>query len=520
MTDSRNAIVVGGGHNGLICATYLAKAGYQVVLLEGRDQLGGAADTREFADGFRASGCAHYLYQMPRNLIKELQLESHGLRFSARDLKTTALSPGGDHLSYGPAGVEGLPDEAAAWQEFSRVTARFANLLSRYMDRSPPKLKNNSLKDRMTLARLGLDIRMLGKTDMREFLRVIAINIYDLLNEHFDDERLKGALSLDAVLGTHLGPRSPNTVLTYLHRLSSSSGSYAGELMQPEGGMGTVIETLRLAAIQAGVQIRTGARVQQILVESGQATGVRLQDGEIIRSLTVISNADPKTTVFSLVGARHFEAGFVRKMSHLRAKGNAAKLHLALSGTPEFSGIAADKLSGRLVISPSMDYAERAFNPAKYGDYSPEPVMEISVPSLTDSSLAPAGSHVLSAIVQYAPYNRVDGWNEAAHQALYETALRTLERYAPGLSGQVVAAELLTPTDIEQLYGIHGGHWHHAELTLDQFLFTRPVAGASQYALPVDGVHICGAGAHPGGGVSGLPGRNAARAIIAAGKKS
>lgn len=519
MTDIKNAIVIGAGHNGLTCAAYLAKAGFKVMVFEAAEHVGGAADTREFEPGFSVSGCAHFTYHLRPEILSDLELRRHGLEFAATGLATTALSESGEHVSIKRDRLIGAVSERdqSGHAEFSRLTRRFAKLLAPYLDKAPPLLTHNSGRDRLTLARLGLDIRRLGSDDMREFLRIIAINIYDVLNEFYADDLVKGAISLDAVLGSHLGPRSPNSVLTYLYRLAGGSGLATGDISQPAGGMGSVTAAMARAAKTAGVEIRTGAPVEKILVEDGRTTGVCLAGGEIVRSLTVVSSADPKTTMLSLVGPRHCETGFVRRISNLRANGNAAKLHLALDGTPEFRGLDRANLGQRLLIAPNMEYVERAFNPAKYGEYSAEPVLEIGIPTVNDDSLAPAGKHVLSATVQYAPYRLKAGWDATTKQVFHDRAIATIERYAPRIREQIIASELLTPADIEARYRMHGGHWHHAELTLDQFLFVRPVPGAAQYAMPVTGLYLCGAGAHPGGGITGSPGRNAAKVIAAGG---
>jgi phytoene dehydrogenase-like protein len=254
--------------------------------------------------------------------------------------------------------------------------------------------------------------------------------------------------------------------------------------------------------------------VKRIIIENGRATGVETESGDRFDSLMIISNADPKTTVMKLIGAQHAETGFVRRISHLRAKGNAAKLHLALDGLPAIEGLAKKDYAERLVIAPDEHYVERAFNPAKYGESSPNPVIEITFPSFRDETLAPTGKHVMSAVVQYAPYALKGGWNDEAKAEFMKAIISTLAKYMPDIEQRITASELLTPADIESEFHMTGGHWHHAELTLDQFLFVRPVNGAAQYKLPIDGVYLCGAGTHPGGGVSGAAGRNAARAIL------
>jgi phytoene dehydrogenase-like protein len=508
MTDKFDAIVVGGGHNGLVCSTLLAQSGKQVLLLEANDQVGGAAITREFADGYSVSACAHLLYNLQPGVTKDLKLSPD---LTAKDMATIALDDDGEHVRIKGDKVTGAkPGDEVAYKAFYKRMTRFADLLGTYLNKTPPRLGTKDLSDAKTLAQLGFDIRRLGKKEMQAFLRLIGMNIYDEVVERFDCPVLRGAISLDAVLGTHLGPRSPNTIMTYLYRLAGGHGRVAS----PRGGMGSVTQELARAARDAGVTVRTSKPVKRIVVENGRVTGVETDDGERFDSLTVVSNADPKRTIMELVGARHVETVFTRRIHNFRSRGNAAKLHLALDGLPETPGLQKNEYGERFVIASSEDYVERAFNPAKYGESSPNPVLEVTFPSFRDESLAPTGKHVLSAVVQYAPYAREGGWNDAARQEFESAAIRALEVYMPDISSRITASELLTPADIESEFHITGGHWHHGELTLDQFLFTRPVGGAQQYRMPLDGLYLCGAGAHPGGGVSGAAGRNAARAIL------
>ena len=506
MTDRYDAIIIGAGHNGLVCAATLARAGKSVLVLEAAGQVGGAAVTREFADGFSSSACAHLLYQLQPEVIRDLKLK---LDLAGDNLQTVALDENGEHLRMSWDKIDGVdPHEADAYDQFSQRMRRYSDLLRRYLNRTPPRLGTNRRRDLMTLARLGLDVRMLGRDDMREFLRLIGMNIHDELEEWFTSPLLKGAISLDAVLGTHLGPRSPTTMLTYLYRLAGDHGCVS----LPRGGMGSVTAALAKAATEAGAAILTGIPVNRIAVRNGRVVGV--EAGELFESMTVISNADLKRTVFDLLGARHVETGFARRVANVRARGNAAKLNLALDGLPDAPGLSEGDLSQRIVIAPDEHYVERAFNPAKYGETSPEPVIELTIPSIRDTSLAPEGKHVLSAVIQYAPYELKGGWTPAAREAFADRVFETLEKYLPGLQSCMIKGELMTPADIETEFGITGGHWHHAELSFDQFMFTRPVAGAGQYRLPIDGLYMCGAGAHPGGGVSGAAGRNAAREIL------
>jgi phytoene dehydrogenase-like protein len=510
-----DCVIIGGGHNGLVCAATLARGGRSVLVLEAAARVGGAAVTREFAPGFRVSAGAHLLHLMPADLLRELKLESHGLEWAARGMATTALVPGGARLSLGAeeAGRGLSAEDAAAYAAYSARMRRFAAALVPMFSRLPPRLGTTAWADRIALLRLGWQIRRLGRRDMRELLRIGGMNVYDLLEENFDSAALKGALGLDAVLGANFGPRSPGTVLTLLYRLAGEFAAGASGLSQPKGGLGALCDALAKAAAAAGATIRTGAPVASIRVEADRTAGVVLESGENIDAGCVISSADPKTTFLRLLGSRHLDTGFVRRVNHIRSRGLAAKLHLALNRAPVFSGVSETGLRGRLLLAPSLQHIEHAYNHAKYGEFSAAPVMEITVPTANDPSLAPAGQHVLSAIVQYAPYALKEGW-QSGRQRCIDTALDGLERYAPGLRASIVGAELLTPADMEAEFGMTGGHWHHGDLAFDQFLMVRPVPGAAQYRTPLDGLFLCGAGCHPGGGVMGIAGRNAAQEVL------
>jgi len=508
MTESFDAIIVGAGHNGLVCAATLARAGRRVLVLEANDYVGGAAVTREFAEGFAVSACAHLLTQLQPAVRRDLGLEPE---LAGDEIATIALDEAGEHVRIVGDTVTGVgDDDSMQYIAFHERMTRFARLLETQFNRTPPRLGSGETRDLVALGKLGFDVRRLGRSEMRDFLRLVGMNIHDECRERFESPRLKGAVCLDAVLGTHLGPRSPGTILTCLYRLAGGEGKVAS----PAGGMGSVSDALAEIAHDAGATIRVASPVERIVVENGRVTGVETAGGERFSSLTVVSNADPKRTVLELVGGRHVEAGFANRIDKLRARGNVAKLHLALDGLPEIDGLGAGDLGERLVIAPDEHTVERAFNPAKYGKFSPNPVLEILFPSVRETGFAPSGKHVMSAVVQYAPYALSGGWDDASRSDFFDAVLATLERYMPDLRGRIEAHELLTPADIEREFHISGGHWHHAELALDQFMFVRPVGGAAQYAMPIDGLYLCGAGTHPGGGVSGAPGRNAAREIL------
>ncbi len=509
-----DCVIIGGGHNGLVCAATLARRGRSVLLLEAAKELGGAAITREFAPGFRVSAGAHLLHLMPAQLMRDLRLESHGLEWAARGMSTTALLPDGAflNLSEAAAGQRLSAADTQAYLKYSARMRRFAAALAPILSRVPPRLGTSAWADRLALLRLGWQIRRLGRRDMRELLRIGGMNVHDLLEENFESAALKGALGFDAVLGANFGPRSPGTVLTLLYRLAAEFAGATG-LSQPRGGMGAVCNALAAAGRAAGATLRTGAPVAGIVVNGDRACGVTLESGETVGADVVISSADPKTTFLRLLGTRHLDTGFVRRVSHLRDRGLGAKLHLALKCRPPFIGLPEASLRGRLLIAPSLQHIEHAYNHAKYGEFSAAPAMEITIPTLNDPSLAPPGQHVLSAILQYAPYSLKEGW-QSGRQRLLEAALDSLERHAPGLRTGVIGAELLTPPDIEREFRISGGHWHHGDLAFDQFLMVRPVPGAAQYRTPLQGLYLCGAGCHPGGGVMGVAGLNAAQEVL------
>ena len=510
-----DCIVIGAGHNGLVCANYLARSGRSVLVLEAGSVVGGAAVTREFAPGFRVSAAAHLLQSMPRAMIAELGLATHGLKLAAEDLATVSLSPDGAPLTLTADALQArAPADGAPYARLSARLHRFAQALAPVLASAPPRLGTNASADRLNLLRLGWQIRRLGRREMRELLRIGGMCVYDLLQENLASPLLQGALGFDAVLGTNYGPRSPGTVFTLLYRLAAAANAGRASPAQPQGGLGALSNALAAAARAAGVTIRTAAAVRRIRIERDRAVGVILESGESLSAGLVVSNADPKTTFLGLLGAEHLDTGFVRRVAHLRTAGLAAKLHLALDGLPPFRGLDAAAAGARLLIAPSLDYIERAYNHSKYGEFSAAPSIEITIPTVHDPGLAPSGAHVLSAVVQYVPYAVRGGW-EQMRAPLLDRIVDCIEDYVPGLRRMITGAELLTPADIERQFRIVGGHWHHGELALDKFLMVRPVPGAAQYATPVAGLYLCGAGSHPGGGVMGTAGRNAARRILA-----
>ena len=510
MTKQYDAIIIGAGHNGLACATYLAKAGKKVVVLEARSTVGGMASTKEFAPGFKVGNGAQYATMLNKDVIKDLGIQ---IEYAAKDIATIAVNTDGNNIRVAGDTVEGVSSEdKAQFADFKQHTRKFAKLMTGALKVRPPKVVEGDWHDKINLMKLGLKMRLLGTDDMRDLMRIATINLYDVLTERFDNGQLKGLMTLDGIYGNHLAPRSPNTVLNYLYRRTCDLNGFNDPALV-KGGMGAVGQAFADAAIKAGVEIRTDAKVASINVYAEAASGVTLENGETIDATAIVSGADPKTTFQKLVGARNIEAGFTRRIKNFKAKGNVAKLHVALNDLPKFAGVADADAGGRIVITGDMDYVERAFNHAKYGEYSDKPVLDINIPSVHDDSLAPAGKHVMTVLVQYAPYDLRAGWeNEKAN--FEAKVIDMIEDHAPGFKGMIEHSELLTPVDLEAEFGAHGGHWHHGELTLNQFLMTRPVPTATQYATPVDNLYLASAGTHPGGGVSGLCGHNAAKQIL------
>lgn len=509
MSKSWDAIIIGAGHNGLVCAARLAKAGRRVLLLEANAQAGGLGATREFAPGFQAS-VAHTLPQLSRRLVTELELERHGLELAQPALATVGLGHTGEALRIQGDVVTGVTDkDALAYREYRQLMQKFATALNPFWHRRPPVITGGSRQDMANLGLFGWRLRRLGQRDMRELMRMIALPAQDLMDEYFDSPLLKATLSWDANVGSKLAPRSPNNaVLALLYRMCGDLGD---GLPLPRGAMGGVMTAMASAATSQGAELRLNTSVAQVLVSNGAVTGVELASGEQLDASTVISNADPKTSFLKLLGARHLDVQFTHRINRLRCDGYVAKVHLALRELPRFSGV--EQPDARMILAPTMQYIEAAFDHAKYGGFGADLPMEVVIPSVHDTTVAPPGQHVLSAQVQYAPYKMKDGWT-GQREPFMAAVMQSLERYAPGIGDLVSASELLTPVDLEQQFGVTGGHWHHGEFALDNWWMNRPTYGASQYRSPVSGFYLCGAGAHPGGGIMGAAGSNAARVVL------
>ncbi len=521
--------VVGGGHNGLVAAARLARAGRRVVLLEARETLGGGAAEHEIAPGYRSPACAHLLAGLDARLVAELELARYGLDLSRVPLVTLGLAPETAPLELDAAGARRLtgsapePVDGAGLERLRTLLGDLAEPLAPWLDRAPPRLATRAPADLGALGRLGLALRGLGARRLRELLRVATMSVADLLEEHVEDGQLAGVLALEAVAGARLGPRSPGTVLTWLHRLAlgarqgdAAAGRGPGRLapIVPVGGFGRLVDALAGSARAAGAQLRVGTPVEGILLESDAVEGLALSGGEVLPARCVLSTLHPARTLLRLVGVEHLDVGLVRALRALRSRGAAAKLDLALDGPVEVPGLPASALAARLVISPGVDALEDAFNHVKYGEHSAEPALEVLVPSALDPELAPGAGQVLSALVLYAADRPRDDPG-AARDALRDAAIARLESVLPGLAQRIVGAVLRTPAELEDQVGLGAGHWHHLEVGFDQLFWSRPLPELARGRTPIAGLYLGGAGSHPGGGVSGLPGANAARAVLA-----
>lgn len=518
-----DVIIIGAGHNGLVAAAYLAKAGLKTLVLERRAMVGGAAVTEEIHPGFRCSTLAHTAAPIFGSVVKDLELVRHGLELIEPEVRVLALAPDSSICIYNDTArtVRELertsPSDAESYPQFEQSFARIGKMLSPVLSLTPPSIDRPSPGDLWNLGKLGRSFRGLDKKDAYRLLRWGPMAVADLVAEWFSTESLRAVVAARGIHGAFAGPWSAGTSAGLLWQAAMDGHAIAPSTLC-RGGMGALTEALANSARNSGAEIRTLASVRKIEIGEGGVSQVLLETGEEISARAVVSNADPRTTFLKLVDPTWLDPSFVSKARNYRALGVSAKINLALSGLPSFSGVPANeaetRLSGRIHVGPDIDYLERAFDAAKYGDYSAKPYFDITIPSLLDKGLAPAGAHVMSIYVQYAPYQLKTGdWNSRRDE-FADNAINVLTDYAPNLKEFIIARQVITPLDLEETYGMSGGHIHHGEQSLDQSFTFRPLIGWAQYRTPVKGLFLCGAGTHPGGGISGGPGRNAAREII------
>jgi phytoene dehydrogenase-like protein len=513
-----DVIFVGGGHNGLVAATVLARRGLKTLVLEARPIVGGAAITEELHPGFRISSLAHAA-QPAAALVAELQLNDHGLELIEPDPYLFAPVPDGrclllsrDVAASASSIAAFSADDARRYPEFCATLDRIRAFMNGVMANTPPDVEQPSSADIWSMLRMGRQFRGLGKQDAYRLLRWAPMSAADFVSEWFESEPLRAAIAAGGIFGTALGPRSAGSAAVLLLRM----GIGDGRQRIVRGGLGSLTNALASAARAAGAEIRTNAEVRRIHVRDGRATGVTLASGEDLEAKAVVSNADPRRTLLGLVDPVELEPGFLQRVRNYRTSGTVAKINLALSALPNFTAMPGDAgaFGGFIHIGPELDYLERAFDASKYGAWSPRPYLDVTIPSVTDPALAPAGAHVMSITAQYAPYRlRFGDWSDAGAQ-FADAVVDTLCEYAPELKSLILHRQVITPVDLESRYGLTGGHIFHGELALDQLFTMRPLLGWARYRTPIGGLYLCGAGTHPGYGVSGLSGLNAAREIL------
>jgi len=521
-------VVIGGGVNGLVAATLLAKSGRKTLVLERTDRPGGCARTSELAPGFRCPTLTHAAAIDPA-LVRSLALERHGLAIVRPEADACAPTPDGRALVLwhdAARAAESIRSfsakDAAQYARFLGSFAAIAGVLRTVLGGPPPSIDDPSAADLLELLKAGRAFRSLGKADAYRLIRWMPMAVADLVGEWFESEPLRATIAAGGVLGSFLGPWSAGSAAVLL-LLGAGEGQPVGSAWFPAGGPGALAGAIAAAAREAGVEIRSGAEVARIDVAGGAATGVTLASGEQIAARAIASSADPKRTLLGLVDPMELAPELVRRVQQIRAHGTLAKVNYAVSSLPRVAALAAfdsaqqaAALSGRVRLAANIDAIERAFDAAKYGGVAAEPFVELTVPSISDPTLAPDGQHVVSAYVQYAPYHlRGTTW-DAETDRLGAAATTAIERYAPGFAATVVAREVITPLDLERTYGLTGGHIFHGELALDQLFVTRPLLGWSRYQTPIKNLFLCGSGTHPGTGLDGRSGALAAREIIKA----
>ena len=518
-----DAIVIGGGHNGLTTAAYLARAGRKVLVLERRHVLGGAAVTEEVFKGFKVSVCSYVVSLLRPEIIRELDLPRHGLEILPLDGTFTPM-PDGDYLwrvnDHGKTRREiarHSPVDAEAYDEYGRGMVEMGRFVKPILSMLPPDPLSLRPRDLRKLLFLVQRFRALSRQDQHDLVQLMTMSAVDFLDRWFETDVLKATMSASGIIGTFLGVRSPGTAYVLLHHYMGEIDGAFRSWGLPRGGTGSISNAIAAAAREAGVDIRSETAVAGILVRDNTARGVILENGDELHASIVASSVDPRVTFLQFVDRAVLPDGFLDAVHRYKFRGSSGKVNLALDALPDFTCMRGPgaHLRGAISISPSIDYMERAYDAAKYGRFSPRPYIDVVIPSLTDPSVAPPGKHLMSCFVQYAPYHLREGSWDERREEFGDTVVDTIAEYAPNLRDIILHRQVVTPLDLEREWGLSEGNIFQGELTLEQLFFLRPAPGWAQYRTPIKNLYMCGSATHPGGGIMGAPGRNAALRILA-----